>query len=277
MAIKTIRSGASAMSEDVFLALLTDIVRVSGVFYTSGTSLKVQAQASPDMTVKVKAGRAYLLATNGNCYPVIVDTDTNTSSHGANSSGNPRIDSVVLYVDLSASPNSDATNVAKIAIVAGTPAASPSAPNAAAIQSAIGASNPYIVLSNEAIASGATSITTGNITDMRTRVFFNSPAPLSIVTYAASYAHDYGVSSQFQMTLTGNLTLNAPTNMEIGEWVVARLVQDGTGSRTLTLGTGLTAKSPDMSLSSTASTTSTFAIHKVGSSAFDVYLVGKDY
>lgn len=41
------------------------------------------------------------------------------------------------------------------------------------------------------------------------------------------------------MILTGNVTLNGPTNGVDGEEMTVVLVQDGTGSRTLTIGTGI--------------------------------------
>jgi hypothetical protein len=86
---------------------------------------------------------------------------------GANNSGNPRIDAVVAYVDLSASPNSDASNVLKFTVVAGTPASSPVVPSDSEIQAAIGAGNPFIRLAEVLVNNGASIILNSNITDKR--------------------------------------------------------------------------------------------------------------
>jgi hypothetical protein len=83
----------------------------------------------------------------------------------------------VLYIDLGASPNTDISNVAKAIAVQGTPAASPVAPLDAAIQTAIGASNPFIRLADVAVANGAVSIVTANILDQRAEVFFYQVNP----------------------------------------------------------------------------------------------------
>lgn len=175
MAIRTLRTGANAHPESNVLQFITDLINTSGVLDISGTQFKVSAQSSPDTTVKVSLGRAYIKATSGNAYPVIMDADTNVQIT-ANASGNPRIDVLVLYIDLSASPTPTADNVAKLAVVAGTPAGSPVAPNSVAIQSAIGASNPYISLGQIAVASGFSSIVSGNITDLRTALVISDIA-----------------------------------------------------------------------------------------------------
>ncbi len=171
MALYTLRTGATAHPEDSVLQHLTDQINSSGVFDFAGNDFKVQAQGTPDLTIKVIKGRAYIKAVSGNSYPIRADADSNVSI-GSNSSGNPRIDALVLFIDLSAAPNSDASNVAKLQVVQGTPAPSPIAPTDAAIQTEIGASNPFIRLANISVASGATSILNANITDTRVVVGF---------------------------------------------------------------------------------------------------------
>lgn len=171
MALYTLRTGATAHPEDSVLQHLTDQINSSGVFDFAGNDFKVQAQATPDLTVKVIKGRAYIKAASGNSYPIRADADSNVSI-GSNSSGNPRIDALVLFIDLSAAPNSDASNVAKLQVVQGTPAPSPSIPSDPVIQAEIGASNPFIRLANISVASGATSILNANITDFRVPVAF---------------------------------------------------------------------------------------------------------
>lgn len=89
---------------------------------------------------------------------------------------NPRIDAIVLYVDTSVAlpsgtptaANLDGLGVAKLIKVNGTPNANPSAPNMAAIQSAIGsASYPYVILANWRVNAGVSALSQTNCTDMR--------------------------------------------------------------------------------------------------------------
>jgi hypothetical protein len=53
------------------------------------------------------------------------------------------------------------------------------------------------------------------------------------LTDAATIATDLSLGNQFQVVLGGNRTLGAPTNVVAGQSGVIRVVQDGTGSRTL--------------------------------------------
>lgn len=167
----TLRSGGTAHPETSVLQNITDLISSSGVLSIAGTQFFVQAQAVPDMTLKVKIGRAYIKGSLTNSYPVRSDADDSVAIV-PNSSGNPRIDTVVLYIDLSAAANTDASNVAKLIVVQGTPAASPVPPTTSVIQTAVGSANPFITLANVSVASGATSITNPNITDIRTQAIF---------------------------------------------------------------------------------------------------------
>ena len=44
---------------------------------------------------------------------------------------------------------------------------------------------------------------------------------------------DFSTASHFTVTLGGNRTLNAPTNPTTGQFISLLVIQDGTGSRTL--------------------------------------------
>jgi hypothetical protein len=86
---------------------------------------------------------------------------------------NPRIDRIVGYIDRGVTPSSAVTNnpsILKFMAVAGTPAGSPSAPNDAAVQSAVGASNPWFPIAQVLVGTGVTTISSGNITDTRVLV-----------------------------------------------------------------------------------------------------------
>lgn len=90
---------------------------------------------------------------------------------------NPRKDIVVEYTDLavvsSASPNNP--NAKKYLAVAGTPAGSPVDPSDSAIQTAVGAGNPWNKLARADVAANATSIVNANITDLRKPAAFAIP------------------------------------------------------------------------------------------------------
>lgn len=66
--------------------------------------------------------------------------------------------------------------------------------------------------------------------------WWNAKAPVT-VTYAASVALNFSTLENGQITLTGNLTLANPTNAKPGSSGVIRLIQDATGSRTVSFGT----------------------------------------
>lgn len=58
------------------------------------------------------------------------------------------------------------------------------------------------------------------------------------VTYAATTTIDASLGNHFRITMTGALTLALPTNLVDGQDVLVELIQDATGGRALTLGTG---------------------------------------
>lgn len=86
---------------------------------------------------------------------------------------NPRISTIVAYVDKGATTSASPPNnpgIIKLMSVDGSPNAVPVAPNAGTIQSAVGAGNPYVILADVRTNAGATQIVTANITDRRSRV-----------------------------------------------------------------------------------------------------------
>lgn len=58
------------------------------------------------------------------------------------------------------------------------------------------------------------------------------------VTYASTITPNAALGASAKVILTGNITMNLWTNMVPGSFYRMQLTQDGTGSRTLTLGTG---------------------------------------
>ncbi|HWY79454.1 MAG TPA: hypothetical protein VNW29_03790 [Candidatus Sulfotelmatobacter sp.] len=243
MALRSIRSGGTAMTEASFLQFITDLLKVSGVFDITGTQFQVTAGSG--LSVNIAVGRAYLLTpSGGNGYPIINDASITNLAITANSSGNPRISSVVLYQDLAGSPNSDDTNTAHIISVDGTPAGSPSAPSGSTIQSAVGAGNPYIKLADVLVNSGASVPT--SITDKRNQVAFrndvlNQDAWVTpTVNVGGTTTLDLSLGKKFQINMgAGNTTfalLNVPLNCKS---IIVRITQDGSGGRTVTWFSGL--------------------------------------
>ena len=67
---------------------------------------------------------------------------------------------------------------------------------------------------------------------------------------------DFDANQNFVLTLTGNVTLDNPTTEKVGQSGFIVCIQDGTGSRTLTLGTDYeTAGGAGLTLTATASAT----------------------
>lgn len=61
------------------------------------------------------------------------------------------------------------------------------------------------------------------------------PPPVTL-TDAATIATNASLGNYFRVTLGGNRTLGNPTNPTDGQKIIWELIQDGTGSRTITLG-----------------------------------------
>ena len=130
------------------------------------------------MSVDVGIGRALYEIENtnlaaGKTYKVYHDNDAvkNVLITAADAT-NPRIDIIVMKCDVSQDPDSAAANIASIIAIAGTPAGSPSAPATPANCLKIG---------QVAVAAGATSIVTANITDSRTYVTLDPDVLADIV------------------------------------------------------------------------------------------------
>ncbi len=66
--------------------------------------------------------------------------------------------------------------------------------------------------------------------------FGPTSAPCVILPFRATTVLDMSAGNSFEMTLAGNLSLSNPINViNDGQPLLLRLIQDGAGSRTLTL------------------------------------------
>lgn len=127
--------------------------------------------AGTGMTVQLTAGDGLISTGTGFARRIGSDA-TNTITITAASNANPRKDAIVAYIDNSVTPTTsvidNTNNILKFVAVAGTPAATPSEPSAATIQSAIGAGNPYMVLWYVTVPANATALNAATFTDNRT-------------------------------------------------------------------------------------------------------------
>ena len=171
--LQTMRSGGTQHPEEIVNFMMSQLVSVPGVYDLAASKLLVTQETVPAMSVKVAQGAAFLKASGAlMAYPgILTDADASVAI-SSNSSGNPRKDAIVLYVDKGATPNPDITNVLKLVAIAGTPAGSPVSPSDATIQAAIGSANPFLRLADVTVASGAVSILNASILDTRVEVKF---------------------------------------------------------------------------------------------------------
>lgn len=286
MSILTYKSGVLNHPEITVLSLITALVARGGVESVIGNKAKVsQKSGTPDRSVDVSTGIIFVKGTTGSAYPIIVDSTYNAVID-ANTSGNPRIDTIVAYHDQNATPVDDGqgADVAKIVAVKGSPAASPSAPDDGAIQTAIGANCPFEKLSNVVVAHNATTITNAEITDMRRVVFLKGREPLATGTTTTGtgndvYTPDANVSRSHIVTMGVNTTLGLPTNMEIGESIDVTVIQNATGNKTLTIfpTATITWLTPDYSVNTGANKVSCYVFKKTGANSFYAWLSGKEY
>lgn len=277
MAIYSMRTDVPLHPEDTVLQHLTDMVIKGGVLNPATDMLTVEP-AGGGLNVDVGQGRAYVKKGTGNAHPIRI-TATETVPISANASGNPRITSIVLYLDKTATPAEDSPgdDVAFLTTVDGTPAASPAAPLEADIEAEIGANNPYIVLDNVTVSSGATGISNANIARVVPRAFLKTPKPTHTIPYAASITPDYQDGDQQKVTLTGNITVVDPENMAIDDWLMLEFLENGTGGYTITWFGTIKWMSADTSQNTAANKTTVYAIKKVAADVYHGYLAGKEY
>lgn len=102
------------------------------------------------------------------------------------------------------------------------------------------------------------------------------PNPLVTVTDAATVTFDFDVSKVQQVTLGGNRTL-AVSNANVGDIIIIRLVQDGTGSRTVTWWSDINwDDNTTPTLTTTANRTDVFAFLCSSSGNYDGFVLGRN-
>ncbi len=187
----------------------------------TGLSLSQRA-AGANMSVDVSVGDAFVRRSDGSyAHPVFNDAVYNQVIAAADGS-NPRRDIVVIYVDYGQSPSTAVSNntngVVKIMVVAGTPAGSPVDPTDSAIQSAVGAGNPFTKLGRVRVPAGQTSITNSLIDDIRK---LTQPVPQG--GWVSDFIYTWVYASASTFTIAG---VDARAQFPVGTKL--RLVQGGT-------------------------------------------------
>lgn len=170
MANKVYNLNGGLYSGDAFTAFETRIASSNnGSIVASPSDLKVSAGSGMNVTVSTGAG----IIGNGTLSGVRFAIDSPvTVAVNAASTANPRMDSVVAYIDKSVSASTSVVDntdlgIVKFKSVAGTPASAPTAPSTATIQSSIGAGNPYMILANITVPKSSTAASSFTITDTR--------------------------------------------------------------------------------------------------------------
>lgn len=170
MANKVYNLNGGLYSGDAFTAFETRIASSNnGSIVASPSDLKVSAGSGMNVAIATGAG----IIGNGTLSGVRFAIDSPvTVAVSAASTANPRMDSVVAYIDKSVSASTSVVDntdlgIIKFKSVAGTPASAPTAPSTATIQSSIGAGNPYMVLANITVPKSSSAASSFKITDMR--------------------------------------------------------------------------------------------------------------
>lgn len=170
MANKVYNLNGGLYSGDAFTAFETRIASSNnGSIVASPSDLKVSAGSG--MNVSVATGAGIIGSGTLSGVRFAIDSPVTVAINAA-STANPRMDSVVAYIDKSVSASTSVVDntglgIIKFKSVAGTPASTPTAPSTSTIQSSIGAGNPYMVLANITVPTSSSAASSFTITDMR--------------------------------------------------------------------------------------------------------------
>lgn len=208
-----------------------DLSNIGVNFFTQGIAtkdaLKVEQSVTPSMVLKIKLGTIYIPKSDGSInYSATLDADT-TYTVPNNSTGNPRIGAIVAKIDLGATPNNFADNIATIMIVHGASAASPVAPTDGEIQTAVGSGNAFLRLANVTIANGATTLDNAVIADARSGVKFKLLSgyfQYNLSTDKLQFSHDgvtYNDLGSGTVTPTFTITGNIATGTSLAPLLIA--------------------------------------------------------
>lgn len=146
---------------------------------TGDMGFLVTENTVPDMSVLVETGKALIsVAPSGRLVKVVAESNAvEQLSVPANSTGDTRVDAIIIRVDKDTEPNETKNNIVTIELVTGSSA---SALSDAAIDTAVG-NDGWVRVANIAVPNGASSILDSYITTTRTKVQFNDGMSFSNV------------------------------------------------------------------------------------------------
>jgi hypothetical protein len=130
-----------------------------------GTSdMAVSQNGTPNMSVNVSTGDIVIPYLNY-FFHGWIDATKNVTVNASDPT-NGRRDRVVAYIDLSvvSSASSNNPGALKFKAVAGTPSGSPVYPDDTAVQTSVGAGNPWVEIGRIVVGATVTTIVTGNLT-----------------------------------------------------------------------------------------------------------------
>jgi hypothetical protein len=218
--VRTI-DGMTNWTTDDAMSFESNFVSQEGIVVHSGTDLQVQAQTTPDLTVKVKAGTCYVkrdawTANSGGLkyWEVVVDADTDVTIPANNSGGTIRR-IVCVKVDTGVSPDANATNVASLVVVSGVSGGGdPTVPD------------NHLPLARIIHTNADTSIASGDITDLRTQAGIrpemlgsNTPSTGQVFTATspstAAWQNANAITASGNVRATANTTVNSGSDTDI--------------------------------------------------------------
>ena len=138
-------------------------------------NIEVTEDSPTRMAIRVTKLTALIEHSNNAIYEAY-QTGTDELAITNSNASNPRVDTLVCYIDRQTSPDdttSNNPNLAVLAIVAGTPAGSPVGPTDAIINTAV-SSNPYVRVADIRVNAGVSTIVNANITILDTSLSLGS-------------------------------------------------------------------------------------------------------
>lgn len=206
---------AGSHDAETFRRVIEALIASQGV--VSSSDLAVTAKGTPDMSVNVATGEAFIIGTEQTeqgAYHVYNDATVNKTIATADAT-NPRYDLIVAKVKDSEYSGSD--DEWSLAVVTGTPAASPADP---AVPS------NSITLARVQVDAGVTSIVSGKITDVRTYAITNGPR--GYMGRAQATANQAGITVSTDLTgLTVTFTAVAGRRYRITTHVIGQQITAG--------------------------------------------------
>lgn len=211
MAFKTHINNSTGNQAGQTSTLITSVVR-AGVYDKDRTDFKVTGTAG--MSVDVAKGEAfvensnYVYGSQDQKFFSVASSATESVTITANSSGNSRIDIICIKVDTAATPGTQGSASSSVVAVAGTPAASPVAP---------ATPSDHLLLATITVASGATSIPDGVITDSREeyRIQDRFVTPDGWLSAQETWTYASADSPTFTFTISGDKTTKYSAGMRI--------------------------------------------------------------